>query len=538
MEYDLVALGAHRYKRHIRGRMVALAALAVMSCLAWGLPASAQASSSPAIEWTNAWDLTPTDATLGAGINPEGLPAGAYYQFQVVKNTSEYLPEMFCSEGGVVQPIGRGCGGNWGTPPEVIPLGGKIGGSKGQQVSLDLAGAGMMLQPGTTYHYRLLAAKALAEEEGGIFWEHPSVIGPDQTFTTPLASAPSIESESASHVTATGATLEATINPEDLPQGVFYQYQIVKNTSEYLPELACPERSVQLDGEDGCNSPDSGLQPTPGALPIGFIAKGPEGQSVSQSLAAAGMTLQPGTTYHYRVLAARKVQSEDGINWQGPPVEGPDHTFTTLPPPVIDSVSISHLTSSDATLEAQINTEGSATTYQFDMWSSCAHERCEYIREIPLPSGMLLGSFVDQSVSLDLNSVGVTLNDGAEYGWGITATSAAGHTSVSGGVFEPPPSSVIEPLSTTTSPLSGAGQPAGSDTNSSGQSAGLGGSSSSLPNVQSPGLQLSKTTKLESPANARKLSRALKACEKKPRKQWAKCERQARKQFGPVKKKG
>jgi hypothetical protein len=151
---------------------------------------------------------------------------------------------------------------------------------------------------------------------------------------------------------------------------------------------------------------------------------------------------------------------------------------------------------------------------------------------------MLLGSFVDQSVSLDLNSVGVTLNDGAEYGWGITATSAAGHTSVSGGVFEPPPSSVIEPLSTTTSPLSGAGQPAGSDTNSSGQSAGLGGSSSSLPGVQSPGLQLSKTTKLESPANARKLSRALKACEKKPRKQWAKCERQARKQFGPVKKKG
>ena len=267
----------------MRGGLALLATIGAAVSVAV-LPAAALATSSPSIEWTNAWNLAPTDATLGAGIDPVGLSDGAYYQFQLVKSTSEYLPEMFCSEGGVAQPAGRGCGGNWGTPPEVIPLGGKVKRSNGQQVSLDLAGAGVTLQPGTTYHYRVLSAKALAEEEGGIFWEHPSVIGPDQTFTTPLASAPSVESESTSSVTSTGATLEATINSEDLPRGAYYQFQLVKSTSEYLPELACPEPSLQMNSDDGCNSPDVGLQPTPGALPIGFIAKERGGSPSARAL--------------------------------------------------------------------------------------------------------------------------------------------------------------------------------------------------------------------------------------------------------------
>ena len=34
-------------------------------------------ASAPAIEWTNAWNLTPTDATVGAGIDPEVCLASA-----------------------------------------------------------------------------------------------------------------------------------------------------------------------------------------------------------------------------------------------------------------------------------------------------------------------------------------------------------------------------------------------------------------------------------------------------------------------------
>jgi hypothetical protein len=496
------------------------------------LPAAALAASSPAIEWTNAWNLAPTDATVGAGINPEGLSDGAFYQFQLVKSTSEYLPEMFCSEGGVVQPVGQGCGGNWGTPPEVIPLGGKVEGSKGQQVSLDLAGAGVTLTPGTTYHYRVLSAKALAEEEGGIFWEHPSVIAPDQTFTTPLASAPSIESESTSSVTPTAATLDATVNSEDLPQGAFYQFQIVKSTSEYLPELACPEPSLQLNSDDGCNSPDVGLQPTPGALPIGFIAKGAEGQSVSQSLTAAGITLRPGMTYHYRVLAVKRVQSEDGINWEGPTVAGPDHTFTTTTPPVIDSVSLSHLTPTDATLEATIDTEGQSTIYQFKLRINlCPYSECIGYKDIPLPSGLLLGSFAGQTVNVDLNAVGVSLARGV-YEYALSATSAAGHVQTEWQTLVPP---VLDPLSPAVSTPSGDGQPNAS--NSGDQPTGSGGaSSSSTPSVHSPGTGPGKTTKLEPFENAQKLSKALKLCNKKPKKQRPICKRQAEKKYSATNK--
>jgi hypothetical protein len=509
----------------VRGLFALLATIGAALSVAV-LPAAALAASSPSIEWTSAWNLTPTDATLGAGINAEGLPRGAYYQFQVVKNTSEYLSEIACPPRAKLKGT-DGCGPG----PEVeaaLPIGSVSDGTKGETVTLDLAGAGTTLKPGTTYHYRVLAARAL-ETEDTLQWEPPAVVGGDQTFTTPLASTPAIESESASHVTQDGATLEATINPEDLEKGAYYQFQVVKNTSEYLPQLACPEHTVQPNGDDGCNSPDS-QAPTPGALPVGFIAKAAEGQSVTQTLAAAGVTLAPGTTYHYRVLATKRVQSEDGVDWQGSPVTGPDHTFTTPPPPVIDSVSLSHLTPTDATLEAQIDTEGLSTSYEFGMWSSCAHERCEYIREIPLPSGLLLGSFQDQNVSLDLNTAGVTLNYGAEYGWGITATSAAGHTSMSGGVFEPPPPSMVEPLSTPTSPPSGPGQPAGS--NSGEEPSGSGGSSSSsTPAVQPPDPLVAKTIKLDALTNAQKLAKALKGCEKKPKKQRASCKSQAEKKY-------
>jgi hypothetical protein len=413
----------------------------------------------------------------------------------------------------------------------VIPLGGKVKGSNGQQVSLDLAGAGVTLTPGTTYHYRVLSAKALAEEEGGIFWEHPSVIGPDQTFTTPLSSAPSIESESTSSVTSTGATLEATVNSEDLPQGAYYQFQLVKSTSEYLPELACPESSVQLDGDDGCGIPGpGGGHPTPGALPIGFIAKGPDGQSVSQSLAAVGMTLQPGTTYHYRVLAVKRLQSEDTVDWAGPFVASPDHTFTTPVAPVIDSVSLSNLTSSDATLEATIDTEGQSTIYQFKFRINlCPYSECIAYKDIPLPSGLLLGSFAEQTVNVDLNAVGVSLAGGEVYEYALSATSAAGHVQTEWQTLLPP---VLDPPSPAVSTLSGAGQPAGSGTNSGDQPAGsASSSSSSTPGVQSPGTGLGKTIKLESFENAQKLSKALKLCEKKPKKQRSSCKRQAEKKY-------
>jgi hypothetical protein len=314
------------------------------------------------------------------------------------------------------------------------------------------------------------------------------------------ASPPKVQIEPAEQ-TPTGFILKAKVNPENSSTTYYFIYK--------------QAGAIECEDLEGCG-PET---------PHG----GPLTGDTQQEVQAEVTGLTPGTTYVYWLIA-RNASPEA--------VRSRELTFTTPPAgtaPVIDSVSLSSLTSTDATLEAQIDTEGLATTYAFHMWSSCAHQRCEYIRKIPLPSGLLLGSFQDQTVSLDLNSAGLTLNYGAEYGWGITATSEAGHTSVSGGVFEPPPPSIIEPLSTTTSPLSGAGQPAGSDTNSGDRPAGsAASSSSSTPDVQSPGIGLGKTTKLEPFENAQKLSKALKLCERKPKNQRPSCKRQAEKKYAPT----
>jgi hypothetical protein len=253
---------------------------------------------------------------------------------------------------------------------------------------------------------------------------------------------PVIESESVSHITSTDATLEAQVNLEGVPNGVYYQFQVVREPSEYAPTLICS--STRPQGPDGCLLPQS-----QGGIPIGFLPGNTEKVSpimpASLDLASVGETLQPDTTYHYRVIVARRIPTEDTIQWEEPIVFGADHTFTTLSTndkPSIESESLSHLTPTDATLEGTLNTEGLETTYRFKMWvSPCsAHARgCEDFIDVPLPSGTLLGSFVSQSVSLDLQSAGVHLIPGKEYGWALSATNAAGSAEGEWHTFMSPP---------------------------------------------------------------------------------------------------
>jgi len=359
------------------------------------------------------------------------------------------------------------------------------------------------------------------------------------------SSSPAIEGESVSHITSTDATLEAKINPESLERGADYQFQLVANTSEYLQVFACPTEGFPANSSF-CGGP---LASEAGALPIGTTGAGVQGKTVGLDLSAprawwsGTTTLKPATTYHYRVIAARSVPTEDTIQWEDPIVYGPDQTFTTPPAgkaPVIESVSISHLTPTDATLEAKIDTEGLSTSYEFQMWSSpCSHKGagCELMIDIPLPTGLLLGSFVPQSVSLDLNSVGVTLG-GGEYGFSVLATNKAGSTSASGGTFEsptteagplppllgpPPPPVAVPPVTPKPSSVgqSPANQPAGSG----------GPSSSPTSSVGVLGTQTVKASEPKPLKNAQKLAKALKVCAKKPKKQQAACKKQAHKKY-------
>jgi hypothetical protein len=245
---------------------------------------------------------------------------------------------------------------------------------------------------------------------------------------------PTVESESATHITATDATLQALIDPGSGEDGF-----ALETTYEFFLE------------SPWCGSvrPFGGCEASGGVLVYkGTIAGGATSPQMERvDLGSVGQKLSPDTTYGYRVVARNEVGEAFGF----------EKTFTTLAAkaPVIESVKVSHLTKTDATLEATIDTEGLETEYAFHMISSPCSKKgagCELIVAIKLPSGgRLYGSFVPQTVSLDLNSVGVELG-GGEYIFGVTASNEAGETNASGGVFEALEEPVVEPLKHSVTP--------------------------------------------------------------------------------------
>jgi hypothetical protein len=464
---------------------------AAMCCLAWGLPAPALASSSPPEVQTEPAEPIPGGAKLKGKLNPGGLPTTYYL---------EYARET-CDEG---------------CTPSKTATGGPLTGDTQQEVPAvevtGLSGSG----ESERYWYRIVASNA------------DGTVGGAFVNFTPGAPVPSISGESVSHLTQTDATLEAQINPQGDQAGDHYQFQLVKDPNEYALEILCPKGPFpQTEVCIGTHSES--------ALPIGRVCGSCERlapQFVQLDLAGAGVTLQPATTYHYRVIAARAVQTEDTIQWEPPPVYGPDQTFTTPPsPPVIEGESVSHITPTDATLEAQINSEGLETTYEFYLQEAplCLDFGCEVPEHEPiaLPAGKLLGSFVGQSVSVELNSAGVTLNPGADYRYWVTATSAAGPTRGQTQRFIAPEDGAAQPLNTT--PSSGPQLAPGLAQNA--------GQGTGTPATTNPVGNLTPSPKMMVLTNAQKLAKAVRACKRKPKRQRAICVKQAHKKHSKTTKK-
>lgn len=142
------------------------------------------------------------------------------------------------------------------------------------------------------------------------------------------SASPLIQSESVSSVTATDATLQASIDPQASSAGVFYQFQLLFDPGEAPSELACP--SSPPPGYSVCVGPQDS-----GALPLGSLCGECENElgavPVSLDLASAGVTLEPGRSYYFRVLAADRKFSEDAAEWEAPTVVGASKKFTTPP---------------------------------------------------------------------------------------------------------------------------------------------------------------------------------------------------------------
>ncbi|HEY7961335.1 MAG TPA: hypothetical protein VID29_05380 [Solirubrobacteraceae bacterium] len=198
----------------------------------------------------------------------------------------------------------------YGHSAPCTPSAAEIGAGSGPvAVSANISG----LAAGSVHHYRLVVANANGTNQG-----LDQLVGP-----------PRVDSTSASAETNTTANLQAQVNPDGVDTTYRFEYG---TTSGY-----------------GTSAP----------VPAGDLGAG----IVDAAASAALSGLQPGTLYHYRVVA---------VNAAGT-VAGPDETFSTVPAARVDSVTISNVASGGATLRAQINPLGADTTYQFQYGPSASY---------------------------------------------------------------------------------------------------------------------------------------------------------------------
>lgn len=162
------------------------------------------------------------------------------------------------------------------------------------------------LEPNQTYHFR---AKGVYNATNGY--------GADKTFTT-SAIAPTVVTLAATSVTATGATINGTVNANNASTTATFEYGL---TTSY----------------------GTSVNATPNTI-TGYTA-------TSVSFAITGLT--PNTTYHFRVKGVNATGTSNGL----------DLTFTTsmLAPTVVTNAA-SAITTSSATLNGSVNANNSGNS--------------------------------------------------------------------------------------------------------------------------------------------------------------------------------
>jgi phosphodiesterase/alkaline phosphatase D-like protein len=172
----------------------------------------------------------------------------------------------------------------------------------------DVASAPVLLsglQPGTVYHYRLVASNAVGTTEG-----------PDQTFTTLPLTPPTASTGTSANITQSTATLTGTANTQGLPGT--YTLELGTSPGVYL------------------------------AVAFSQLAA----QAGEQPLAIALSSLAPGTTYYYRIVAATVDGSSQGA-------QGAFTTATIPPPPaptILTAPDLAGLTPLPAAKEPAVKT--------------------------------------------------------------------------------------------------------------------------------------------------------------------------------------
>ncbi len=256
-------------------------------------PGGGKPAKEPVVSGESASDVTEHEARIGAEVNPQGTTEITYFvQYGTTTSYGQSAPNPPASTSWVT--CGLECAGENETP---------------RPVSVALA----ELQPGTTYHYRVVASTS-----------HGTSYGADSTFTTlsqtPSSGGetqPSIDSESVSNIGERNATLEAQIDPNGRYTG--YEFQIDTTGSFDFSGPVCP---FSFPGDAECDAILASGETMPGGVEPKpqYMAAATGAETLTLDLASIGVVLEPGTTYHYRVIATHGGAAT---------VDGPDQTFTT-----------------------------------------------------------------------------------------------------------------------------------------------------------------------------------------------------------------
>ncbi len=184
-----------------------------------------------------ATSVSAKSATLEAKVNPDGVDTHVYFEYGLTAAYGSQAPA----------PPGTDLGSNFEFTNTATAISG--------------------LTAGTTYHFRAVATNALG-----------TTYGPDETFTTPIPTAPIVSGESATGITAVKATLQATVSPQFADTHYIVEYG---TTAAYGTQTPLPP------GND-------------------------VGETGEQNISVAVTGLQPQTTYHFRIVATNSVGTTEG----------------------------------------------------------------------------------------------------------------------------------------------------------------------------------------------------------------------------------
>ena len=198
----------------------------------------------------------------------------------------------------------------------------------GGQVTYGAPGAVVGLKANTFYYFRLTAQNQYGKAYGEVLSFKTTTTPPPRYFP------PSVQTKDASALLASSATLNGSVNSNG--SNTFYWFEYGENFS------------------------------FGNVTPIVEVKAGSTVMNIS-----AGVTgLKSGATYYYRLNAQNAYGTVNGtiLSFTTPPVNPPPPPLGN--PPVSVTNSATAVTGVSATLNAQINPSGSATTYYFEYGKS------------------------------------------------------------------------------------------------------------------------------------------------------------------------